>query len=127
MLNAPDLTKAAPRSPQAPLGLFGALAARIVDKCRAEIAGTSGGYHYNCSLDQQFFRFTKIDPTALKAFVATGASDPEIGAWLEEHSAVRDPSRIRSWSLFYKLNPFLRLLDLDDWFHTRRAGTKNSP
>ena len=80
MLNAPDLTKMAPRSTRASLGIFGAMAARIVDKCRAEIAGTSGDYHYNCPLDQQFFRFTQIDPTALKAFVATGATDPEIGA-----------------------------------------------
>ena len=125
MLNAPDLTKVAPRSPRASLGIFGAMAARIVDKCRAEIAGTSGDYHYNCPLDQQFFRFTQIDPTALKAFVATGATDPEIGAWLEEHSAVREPDRIRRWSLFYQLNPFLRLLDLDDWFHSRKAANNS--
>jgi hypothetical protein len=125
MLNAPDLTKVAPRSPRASLGKFGALAARMVDKCRAEIVGTSGDYHYNCPLDQQFFRFTQIDPTALKAFVATGASDSEIAAWLEEHSAVREPNRIRSWSLFYKLNPFFLLLDLDDWFHARKSGNRN--
>jgi hypothetical protein len=126
MLNAPDLTKVAPRSPRASLGIYGALAARIVDKCRAELAGTSGDYHYNCSLDEQFFRFTQIDPTALKAFVATGASDPEIATWLEEHSGVRELNRIRRWSLFYRLNPFLHLLDLDDWFHSRKSGNKNN-
>ncbi len=36
---APDLTRAAPRSARAPLGPYRAIAARAVDKCRAELAG----------------------------------------------------------------------------------------
>jgi hypothetical protein len=48
---APDLTKTSPRSPAAPLGDCKALAARALDKCRAELAGTAGPYHFNCPVD----------------------------------------------------------------------------
>jgi hypothetical protein len=38
---APDLTRRPPRSPQTLLGSY-ALAARVVDKCRATLAGRAG-------------------------------------------------------------------------------------
>jgi len=47
-----DLTRRAPRGVLAPLGVYGAVVARMVDKCRAELAGTPGSYHYNCPLDR---------------------------------------------------------------------------
>ncbi|MCF6310829.1 MAG: DUF5069 domain-containing protein [Verrucomicrobiales bacterium] len=42
----------------------------MLDKCRAELAGTNGDYNYNCTLDQRFFVFTGINADALKAEVA---------------------------------------------------------
>ena len=69
-----DLTRFAPRSARASLGGYGAVAARTLDKCRAELAGRAGSYHYNCPLDQVFFRFNGIDPEEFKEFVATGVS-----------------------------------------------------
>src|ERR1700756_937631 len=64
---APDLTKTSPRSPRASLGDYKVLAARALDKCRAELAGTAGSYHFNCPLDQVFFRFTGIDSEKFKS------------------------------------------------------------
>ncbi|HEX3445350.1 MAG TPA: DUF5069 domain-containing protein [Chthoniobacterales bacterium] len=119
---APDLRSAAPRSPRAPLGAYGVLAARMLDKCRAELAGKSGDYHFNCPMDQVFFRFTKIDPSELKEFVATGASDEEVAHWIEQNSKVQDASKIANWARLFRLNPLILLLDLDDWIHTRRAS-----
>src|SRR5258708_38917928 len=74
---APDLRTVAPRSPRAALGAYGVLAARMLDKCRAELADKGGDYHFNCPMDQVFFKFTKIDRAELKEFIATEASDAE--------------------------------------------------
>jgi hypothetical protein len=117
---APDLTKTSPRSPRAALGDYKVMAARALDKCRAELAGTSGSYHFNCSLDQAFFRFTRIDSEKFKDFVATGASDQEVADWISKESKVQDKSKVATWSLFFQLNPLNLLLDLDDWFHRQK-------
>jgi hypothetical protein len=117
---APDLTKTSPRSPRAPLGDYRVVAARALDKCRAEIAGTAGCYHFNCSVDQAFFRFTRIDPEQFNSFGATGAGDPEVAEWIAKESKVQDKARIAAWALTFRLNPVSLLLDLDDWFHRRR-------
>jgi hypothetical protein len=117
---APDLTKTSPRSPRSPLGDYTVLAGRALDKCRAELAGTPGSYHFNCSLDQAFFRFTGIDSEKFKNFVATGASDQEVTDWISKESKVQDKSKIATWSLLFQLNPLNFLLDLDDWFHRRK-------
>ena len=69
---APDLRRVAPRSAHAPLGPYRIIAARAVDKCRAELAGRAGSYHYNCPLDRTFFDFTGIDAAEFKQFVGTG-------------------------------------------------------
>ena len=117
---APDLTKTSPRSPRSSLGDYTVLAGRALDKCRAELAGTAGSYHFNCSLDQAFFRFTGIDSEKFKNFVATGASDKDVADWISKESKVQDKSKIATWSLLFQLNPLNFLLDLDDWFHRRK-------
>ena len=122
---APDLTRTAPRSPRAPLSDdFPAIAARVVDKCRAELAGRGGDYHYNCPLDRRFFAAAGLDAEALRKFVATGASDADIAAYMRAH-AQKPPAKIAAWGRRFRLNPLLRLLDLDDWLHERRnAGPR---
>jgi hypothetical protein len=114
---APDLTKTSPRSPRAPLGDYQVLAARALDKCRSELAGTAGSYHFNCPLDQSFFRFTGIDAEQFKNFVATGATDQEVAGWIAKASKVRDKTKIAMWALLFQVNPVSLVLDVDDWFH----------
>src|ERR1700739_3362071 len=117
---APDLTRVAPRSARAALGPYRVIAARAVDKCRAELAGRAGSYHYNCSLDRAFFEFTGIDAAEFKQFVGTGASDEEIVGWIAEKSRIHDYGRVASWGQWLRLNPLNWLLDFDDWLHVRR-------
>jgi hypothetical protein len=117
---APDLTKTSPRSPGAPLGDYKILAARALDKCRAELAGTSGSYHFNCPLDRVFFRFTGINSEKFTAFVATGAGDQEVANWIAKESKVQDKSKIAAWALLFQLNPVNLVLDVDDWFHRQK-------
>ena len=61
-----DLNRTAPRSPRAALANFPAVAARLVDKCRAELVGWNGAYHYNCPMDRKFFAACGLDAEALR-------------------------------------------------------------
>jgi hypothetical protein len=95
--NAPDLKTGFPRSPNASLGLY-ILLPRIIDKCRATIAGTNGEYNYNCPLDRQFFDFTGIDADAFKGQVAAGKSDEELLNWVQSQTKQKDESVINAWA-----------------------------
>jgi Domain of unknown function (DUF5069) len=96
-LLAKDLTKEFPRSPRETLGGY-VLAARCIDKCRAVLNGTQGEYHYACPLDQRFLQFAGINPEELKAHVATGATDDEIGQWITGHAKKRSRAEIVQWN-----------------------------
>jgi hypothetical protein len=119
---ARDLNRLAPRSPYAALGAgFPAVAARLVDKCRAELLGQAGSYHYNCPMDRKFFVATGLEAEALREFIATGADDDEVVVWM---SAQAGPSRdkIVRWSRRFRANPLWRLLEFEDWLHERRRA-----
>ena len=92
---APDLTKRPPRSPRQRLGGY-ALLPRMLD---AEIAGTSGEYHYNCPLDQRILNFLGLDPDALREQLAIGKGDGEILQWISENAQHKHaPWEIEHWS-----------------------------
>jgi len=86
-----------PRSPRETLGGY-VLAARAVDKCRAVLAGSQGEYHSNCPLDQIWLKFADIDYDAFRSFVATGATDDEVAAWIGEHAKKRARVEIILWN-----------------------------
>lgn len=92
-----DLLATYPRSPRAKLGGY-VVAARAVDKCRAVLAGTAGEYHYDCPLDNMFFGFAEIKGDDLKAFVATGADDEAVAAWIKEHAKAREEIDVIKWN-----------------------------
>jgi hypothetical protein len=96
-LPAKDLTKEFPRSPRETLAGY-VHAGRMLDKCRAVIAGIAGEFHYNCPLDRLLFDFTGIDAEAFKTYVATGADDTAVAAWITEHSKVKDRSAVIAWN-----------------------------
>lgn len=93
-----DLTQRPPRSPRCRLGGY-VLLPRLLDKCRAELAGKSGEYHYNCPLDQNFMTFAGIDAAELKNEVAKGKGDGEILAWITEHAKNKHTTvEVAQWS-----------------------------
>ncbi len=72
---------------------------RMLDKCRAELAGTNGEYHYNCPMDQHFLNFTGVDHEALKVVVAAGKGDWEIMEWITANAkSQRGPWEAAQWS-----------------------------
>ena len=95
-----NLTQRPPRSPRVRLGGY-VILPRMLDKCRAEISGTPGEYHYNCPLDQNFFEFTGINHEALKVEVAKGLGDGEILAWIMANAPLKHSEwEIAQWSIF---------------------------
>src|SRR5438093_7055148 len=112
-----DLNETAPRSPYAPLGAsFPTVAARLVDKCRAELVGRAGSYHYNCPMDSRFFAATGLEPAALRDFISTGAADVEVARWMRAHTKA-PPGKITACSSSFRANPLWRVLDFEDWLH----------
>lgn len=99
-MKAPNLKERPPRSPRVRLGGYVVLP-RMLDKCRALLAGTNGEYNYACPLDQRWLSFSGIDPEALKAEVALGKNDGEILEWVQAHtSPQRTDVEIAAWSMF---------------------------
>ena len=96
-LLAKDLTKEAPRGARETLGGY-VIAARTLDKCRAVLAGTEGEYHFDCPLDNFFFGFAEITGDDFKAFVATGATDDEVAAWIQKNAKQREHEEIVLWN-----------------------------
>jgi hypothetical protein len=93
-----DLTQRPPRSPRVRLGGYTILP-RILDKARAELAGTAGEYKYKNPNDWHFFRFTGVDPDALLAQVKTGAGDWDLLVWINENAPLkRTALEIRLWA-----------------------------
>jgi hypothetical protein len=97
-----DLTQRPPRSPRIKLGGY-VLLPRILDKCRALVAGKNGEYRYGAQrMDRHFLSFTDIDEAALQAEVASGKSDSEMLAWVQTNAKVqREPWEIAQWSNYH--------------------------
>lgn len=96
-LLARDLTRDFPRSPRETLAGY-VVAARTLDKCRADLNGTLGEYHFDCPLDRQFFEFAGITAEAMREFVATGAADSEVAEWIEKTATPRSRIEIIKWN-----------------------------
>src|SRR3954452_3649412 len=95
---ARDLRKTPPRSPRETLGGF-VIAARMLDKARADILGINGEYNfYPCGLGAYFWKFTGLDHTKFKEFAVTGASDQEADRWIRENATQKDPKAIIKWN-----------------------------
>lgn len=75
---------------------------RMLDKGRAEIAGTIGEYKYNCPLDQHFINFIGVDPIALREQLAKGKGDGEVLQWILANAKTpKTPLEIQQWSNYH--------------------------
>ena len=59
-----DLRTTHPRSPREKLAGYAHLA-RIIDKCRAVLAGTQGDYIYPCPMDKRLLDFAGLAAVAM--------------------------------------------------------------
>lgn len=74
---------------------------RLLDKGRADAAGTAGEFKYNAPLDQHIINFLGLDLSALRDELATGKGDGEILTWLTENARNKHTAwEIEQWSEF---------------------------
>jgi hypothetical protein len=112
---SPDLTQRPPRSPRVRLGGY-AMLPRVLDKARATLQGTAGDYKFGNPMDQQFFAFTGITPTALLEQVKQDAGDWEVLRWVNDQANPnRAPHEIRAWSAWLETMPIGDAEDFE-WF-----------
>ena len=91
-----DLRKIFPRSPNETLGGYVHLP-RMIDKARAELAGTLGEYHWNCPLDQKLLPFLRVSADEFLRAVSKMKTDMELLDWVKT-KADRTPAEIKKWS-----------------------------
>jgi len=91
-----DLRTAYPRSVREKLAGYVHLA-RMIDKCRATIAGTQGEYNYPCPLDKQLLGFTGLTVEQFTEAVR-GKTDDQIVQWLRGKVAPHKPAEIDAWN-----------------------------
>jgi hypothetical protein len=112
--------------PLCPLGEdFPVVAARLVDKCRAELLGQSGSYQYDCPLDRMFFAASGLETGPLREFIATGADDNDVAAWMKTHVKVPKEKLIK-WGRRFRMNPLWNFLVFEDWLHRFRHRDRSS-
>ena len=99
------------------------MAARLVDKCRAELLGQSGSYEYNCPMDRMFFAATGVEAELLREFIATGADDNEVATWMSAHATVPKEAIVR-WGRRFRANPIWLVLKFEDWLHRLRHESR---
>lgn len=92
-----DLTSRPPRTPSARLGGIVWLP-RLIDKTRATLAGTAGGYVCTCPIDVRFFQFLEILP---EDFLDAAMKLPDDGAmlhWVKVRMTDRSPAAVEGFN-----------------------------
>lgn len=92
-----DLRKDFPRSMRFKLAGYAHLA-RMIDKCRAVLAGTEGEYIYPCPMDDRLLEFTGITSEQFTAAVTANSTDERVVTWLEKKAKPRRPAELEEWN-----------------------------
>jgi hypothetical protein len=71
--------------------------ARMLDKCRAVLAGTQGDYIYPCPLDRRLLEFAGITPEQL-ANAVRQRSDEEVVQWFRQTAAPHTDAELEDWN-----------------------------
>jgi len=91
-----DLRKTYPRSPREKLVGYVHLP-RMIDKCRASLAGTEGDYIYPCPMDQRLLDFTDITAEQFSKTVSE-KDDAAMGQWFKKAAKHHSTAEIGQWN-----------------------------
>jgi hypothetical protein len=91
-----DLRKTYPRSPREKLAGYVHLP-RMIDKCRATLAGTEGDYIYPCPMDQRLLDFTGITVEQFSDAVS-GKDDATVAEWFRQTAKPHSAIKIEQWN-----------------------------
>jgi Domain of unknown function (DUF5069) len=92
-----DLQTSFPRSMRVKLEGYVHLA-RMIDKCRAVLAGTEGEYIYPCPMDDRLMEFTGITASQFTATVKANPSDEAVATWFRQTAKAHPPAELETWN-----------------------------
>ncbi len=72
--------------------------ARMIDKCRAVLAGTEGEYIYPCPMDERLMEFAGITAEQFTAAVKTNPTDEGVAAWFQQTVPPHRPAELDGWN-----------------------------
>ncbi|MDH5641731.1 MAG: DUF5069 domain-containing protein [Nitrospira sp.] len=72
--------------------------ARMIDKCRAVLAGTEGEYIYPCPMDERLLEFTGLTSKQFTAAVKTNPTDDGVAAWFTQAAKPHSPAELEAWN-----------------------------
>ena len=92
-----DLRKDFPRSMKFKLAGHVHLA-RMIDKCRAVLAGTEGEYIYPCPMDERLMEFVGMTSDQFTAAVKAHSTDAGVVKWFEQTAQPHQPAELEEWN-----------------------------
>lgn len=92
-----DLRTTFPRSMRVRLEGYVHLA-RMIDKCRAVLAGTEGEYIYPCPMDDRLMAFAGITAAQFTAAVKQHLSDEDVIQWFREIATPHAQAELEEWN-----------------------------
>jgi hypothetical protein len=92
-----DLRTSFPRSMKEKLAGYVHLA-RMIDKCRAVLAGTEGEYIYPCPMDERLLEFAGITSDQFTAAVKANPTDEGVVAWFRQAAKPHSPTELEQWN-----------------------------
>lgn len=72
--------------------------ARMIDKCRAVLAGTEGLYIYPCPMDFRLLEFAGITDKDFTATVKAHATDEGVIQWFRTAAKAHPPAELNAWN-----------------------------
>ena len=72
--------------------------ARMIDKCRAELAKTEGEYIYPCPMDDRLMKFARITDKEFTATVKTNPSDEGVAQWFKKAATPHQQIELHEWN-----------------------------
>ena len=72
--------------------------ARMIDKCRAVLAGTEGEYIYPCPMDDRLMEFAGITADQFTAAVKANPSDDLVAKWFTRTVKAHLPAELDAWN-----------------------------
>src|SRR5207342_3182211 len=92
-----DLRKSFPRSLRVKLEGYVHLA-RMIDKCRAVLAGTEGEYIYPCPMDDRLMEFAGIRADQFTATVKANPTDESVAGWFRKTAKPHKQAELDEWN-----------------------------
>jgi hypothetical protein len=71
---------------------------RMIDKCRAVLAGTEGEYIYPCPMDERLMEFAGITPEEFTAAVKANPADEGVEAWFRRTAKPHHSAELAAWN-----------------------------